>query len=501
MSARLRDRVRKHSEDIGRSLEKICDIIDEHRENNEDTWDDEIPDFLDLVPMRYRAGNYVLELTAMHSDDRDIVNRLSLAEIFQALSQAFERAESVPYAMTGAFSGKESITRQLGAIDDETLASILRNIAGSFKMPHLTKTAMNCLAVLLQQEVQALFDQKIAIANENIGIYELPEDGRLTRSRSRLPKTPRSNSPDTLTPNSSLEDRSGAKNESASDAEWAADCDGCFAGCELCQPTADEFQVKKETLCGDWEYCNDLNCDCLKSEEYNKAKKAFAGPDFSLRRHGSSKISSRTPEKHTRRRRWSIVSSESGPSIVRDAKAVFSNDDSDLDDTSRVPGPKIYTATAASSTSKLGSMSDLRILDLLTEDVWDHSRDYRRRRGRVTWSDGSSQYFWMDKLSKNHPQQLIDYYEKSLPSRLQQQISQLQPYQHGDSNYEPVHANNAIRFEDPSKFWSSAFKPSMTGYGSGLNNATTPNHSYTDASGLHNNSTGNAKRGGTRYGV
>lgn len=66
MEARLEARVRKHTQDISCSLEKICDIIDEHTENNKGQWGT-TPAFLSLVPMRYRAGGYVLDLTAMVS--------------------------------------------------------------------------------------------------------------------------------------------------------------------------------------------------------------------------------------------------------------------------------------------------------------------------------------------------------------------------------------------------------------------------------------------------
>lgn len=72
MRVSLEARVRKHTEDISRSLEKICNIIDEHAEyyeaeDYEDSWMVPIPGFLSLIPMRYRASGYVLELTAMVS--------------------------------------------------------------------------------------------------------------------------------------------------------------------------------------------------------------------------------------------------------------------------------------------------------------------------------------------------------------------------------------------------------------------------------------------------
>jgi hypothetical protein len=57
-------RVRKHVKNISRSLEKICDIIDEYAEDHPSRGG-VIPDFLGLLPMRYRAGGCVIELTAM----------------------------------------------------------------------------------------------------------------------------------------------------------------------------------------------------------------------------------------------------------------------------------------------------------------------------------------------------------------------------------------------------------------------------------------------------
>lgn len=68
MAARMEAQVRRHTEDISRSLEKICNIIDEYDEEFQHDWlNGGIPKFLSLIPMRYRAGNYVLELTAMVS--------------------------------------------------------------------------------------------------------------------------------------------------------------------------------------------------------------------------------------------------------------------------------------------------------------------------------------------------------------------------------------------------------------------------------------------------
>jgi hypothetical protein len=55
-------RVRNHVKDIKRSLKKICDIIDEEFS---DDWGNGVPEFLRLLPMRCRAGNCVIELTAM----------------------------------------------------------------------------------------------------------------------------------------------------------------------------------------------------------------------------------------------------------------------------------------------------------------------------------------------------------------------------------------------------------------------------------------------------
>lgn len=68
MAAHMEARVRKHTEDISRSLEKICNIIDEYDHELYEDWRPEtpaIPRFLSLIPMRYRAGEYVLELTVM----------------------------------------------------------------------------------------------------------------------------------------------------------------------------------------------------------------------------------------------------------------------------------------------------------------------------------------------------------------------------------------------------------------------------------------------------
>lgn len=64
--ARMEARVRKHTEDISRSLEKICNIIDEHTEIYAGDWSP-VPEFLTQIPMRYRAGGYVFELMAMVS--------------------------------------------------------------------------------------------------------------------------------------------------------------------------------------------------------------------------------------------------------------------------------------------------------------------------------------------------------------------------------------------------------------------------------------------------
>lgn len=90
------------------------------------------------------------------------------------------------------------------------------------------------------------------------------------------------------------------------------------------------------------------------------------------------------------------------------------NDDSDSDNTSRVPGPKIYTATTASSNANWSSVLDLNIQNLDVQDIWDDFGDRRRRQGKVTWSNGSTQFMWMDDLSKNYPQQLIKYYGRAL---------------------------------------------------------------------------------------
>lgn len=62
----MENRFREHVKDISRSLEKICGCIEEHADQQAGRgWAAESPEFLGLLPMRYRVGDYVIELTAM----------------------------------------------------------------------------------------------------------------------------------------------------------------------------------------------------------------------------------------------------------------------------------------------------------------------------------------------------------------------------------------------------------------------------------------------------
>lgn len=344
--------------------------------------------------------------------DHGAINKFEPNEVSNALSNAFEQAADVTHALSDVVNGKEPNNRRSDSgFDDETLKSIMNDMVGSIKVPHLDKVTKDCVSALLRNEIQAIVNDKISRAKETIGISQLPESGRVTRTRSRRSSSTRSDSPHTITPTSSWEERGDIRDDSHLSGGWAAYCNGCFDGCDQCLPDVDNSEVH---LYKGWR-CNDPDRKYGERKKSKKSKKVSTESRSSSKRHGSSKTSSRVPGKHARReRRRSATSSESDSPIVRRAKAMCLNDDSDSDNTSRVPGPKIYTATTASSNSNWSSVLDLNIQNLDVQDVWDDFGDRRRRQGKVTWSNGSTQVMWMDDLSKKYPQQLINYYEKPL---------------------------------------------------------------------------------------
>ncbi|TLD32640.1 hypothetical protein E2P81_ATG05616 [Venturia nashicola] len=485
--ARMEARVRKHTEDISRSLEKICDIIDEFQLYN-DNWGpgynwDPYPGFLRLLPMRYRAGGYVLELTAMESGDHEAMNTFKFSEVSNALSKAFEQAEDITYALNDVFSGKEPSNRESDSgFDDEILKSIMNNMVGSIKAPRLGKATKDCVSLLLQKELQTIVNNKISNANKNIGVYDLPEDGRLTRSRSRQSNSTRSDSRDTITPTSSLEERDTTRDSEP----W---CKGCFSGCNLCLPDGSENVASK---------CDNSDCECREPKKSKTPKNVYADSRSSPKRHRSSKNFIRVAGKHARRQRESsAISSELNFPFLTSVKTISLDDDSDLDNITRVPGPKIYTTTTASSASshRPEPKPSLHIADLVIEDNWDPIGHYRRREGHVIWSNGSSQAIWMDELSQKYSQELIEYYEKSLKAN--------HPKGAPNYNYAQVF-KSPIHYQLPGQYSSNpvlnpAVNPSSRGYGSNFNNTSFPVRPYSGSFDMNGTKVGNIDPSGNVY--
>ncbi|KAE9987466.1 hypothetical protein EG327_003823 [Venturia inaequalis] len=497
--ADIEARLRKHTENISRSLEKICDIIDEN-DKPETDWVP-IRDFLHLIPMRYRAGGHVLELTAMTSWDHESMNKFELPEISRAFSNALQRAENVPWAMSEAVYGKEAKDRSsVHGFDDDTLNSIKDNLVSSFKVPHIDKAASDCISILLRGEIQKIVNKKSLRAKENIGICGWPEDGRLTRSRSRQSTSTRSDSPDTITPTSSLEDRGNA-------GDWEAYCDGCSAGCNLCLQDEEKFATSKVHSHDGWD-CNDPDCQYRKPKKSEKSRKVYADSRSSPNFQWGAKKSTRVARKDARRPRgWSATSSEFGSPIMRSMRTMSLDDDSDLVNTTEVPEPKIYTATTASSAS--GHYTEhkpsLHIVNLVVEDIWDAIDHRQRREGHVTWSNGSSQAMWMDELSKNYSRELIEYYENSLKSKAQQPNPQYQLRQQSAPSYNSAQVpKSPIHYQWPRQYSSNMVSnpgvyPSFTGHDSGPINTNAPIHPYSKSFGMNGNIVGHTNPGGNTY--
>lgn len=339
------------------------------------------------------------------------MTKFELPEVSKALSDALQRARDIPWAMSDAIYGRELSNKESDyGIDDETLNSIKNNLVSCFKIPDVDKAASDCISIILRKELQKIVNAKISRAKENIGIYDLPADGRWTRSRSRRYGATRSDSSDTIsiTPISSRAERDNA-------GDW---CDGCFDGCNQCLPDENESATRKGIPCdgGTWGY-NDPDCQCRKLKKFEKSRKVYADSRSSSKLQRNSRKSTRVAGKHARRQReWSAASSEFGPSIISRMSTMSLDDGSDLDNTTEVPGPNIYTATTASSASSHYTEPEpsLHIEHLVFEEMWDPIGHCRRREVHAIWSNDARQVMWMDEFFKKYSQEIIEYYEKSL---------------------------------------------------------------------------------------
>lgn len=340
------------------------------------------------------------------------LNKVELSEVSNALSKALDQAEDVTYALSDVVNGRETNNRQSDSVvDDETLKSIMNNMVSSIQVPHLDKVTKNCISALLRKEIQTVINNKVSRAKASIGIYYLPEDGRVTRSRSRHSISTRSDSPHTITPTSSW-----GFGDAPADSGWGAYCDGCSSGCSDCLPDLKESASGDVYHSNTWG-CNDPGCECPEPKISRKSNEVSADARSASKRRGNSKTSSQAPEKPARRRRgWSATSSDSGFPIFRNVKTMSLDDNQDLDYTTRVPEPKIYTATTASPASTDYAVPKLHIANLDVVEAWDDTVGVgcQRREALVLWSNGSHQTMWMDELSKKYSQELIEYYEKAL---------------------------------------------------------------------------------------
>jgi hypothetical protein len=329
---------------------------------------------------------------------------------------ALDTAKRLPSAISDMALNRESSA--WFSLDADVLEPIVSEMVGVIKAPSLDKTTFDCISILLRKEIQNLIDSKRDAAKERLkgGI----ENGRLTRSRFT-----RSDSPHTLTPGSSADseptfvgDIPSKIERSSRNTVWEElydGCDGCADwGCAECAPQGSRSPVGSVMELAE----GHASSVFVRQSPVSKRKNDSSSPRcFSQRpcspetlpRHPRQYASSQTP---CRRRRNSRVYVESEPSIVRRVQTMSLNDDSELESDIQVPEPKIYTATTTFPKSTQYPVPAVHIVDMKIEDV--RNGDHYARRGKVTWSNGSIEAIWMDDLSKQYPQQLIQYYEKAL---------------------------------------------------------------------------------------
>jgi hypothetical protein len=346
--------------------------------------------------------------------DYQALNKFEVSETSGALHRALESAAVISNAVRGA-SFIDGPLQSPIYYDDDVFQSIMTKMVSTIDVPSLDKTTLDCISICLRKELQELINSKLDAVKAS---WTELEDGRWTRSGSR---SSRSYSPQTLTPGSSTNDHCSAWHDCdlngsllrSKPCDGNSRCEHFWDGCHICRDRrpqdaqSEASTIEQEEACGypiagRWPPIPNL-------------RNASSNPRVYSPRPWSPELLPRGSYQNmsTLRRRASKAYLRPDSPIVRRVQAVpLDEGDSDLESVSQAPEPKTYTATTSSSISSQPAAPAINIVDMHIEDVWNGG--HYSRRGKVTWSNGSTEVNWMDDLSKKYPQQLIRYYEKTL---------------------------------------------------------------------------------------